>query len=129
MNTDEKIAHLEMLQRAVDRMANAEFLVRGWSVTLVSAFFALAAKDADKHFFAVAYFPIIAFWILDGFYLSNERAFRALFDTARQHTGPVDFAMTPKTGVSEWIGACFAVPVVLFYLVLALSTSIVIWMK
>jgi len=37
-------------------MANNSFLLKGWSVTLVAALFALAAKDSDKKYIVVAYF-------------------------------------------------------------------------
>ena len=37
---DKKLAHLEMIQGVVNRLANCSFLLKGWSVLLVSALFA-----------------------------------------------------------------------------------------
>ena len=47
---------------------------------MVVAIFALAPKDADKRFLLIAYVPILMFWLLDAFYLHQERLFRHLFD-------------------------------------------------
>ncbi len=38
-----KLKHLEMIQGVVNRMASNSFQLKGWSVVLVSALFALAA--------------------------------------------------------------------------------------
>jgi hypothetical protein len=34
----DKIKHLEMIQAVISRLANNSFLLKGWSITLVSAF-------------------------------------------------------------------------------------------
>jgi hypothetical protein len=47
---DKKISHLQMLQAVITRMAGNSFLLKGWSVTLVSAPFALAAAKANINF-------------------------------------------------------------------------------
>ena len=59
-------------------MAANAFLLKGWSVTLVSALFALSAIDRSRAFFIIAYLPVLVFWALDAYYLSLERQFRAL---------------------------------------------------
>lgn len=77
---DEKIAHLGFIQAVITRMGTNSFLLKGWSVTLVAAMFALAPREADKHFLLLAYFPIIVFWVLDGFFLHQEKLFRKLYE-------------------------------------------------
>lgn len=77
---DEKIAHLGFIQAVITRMGTNSFLLKGWSVTLVAAMFALAPREADKHFLLLAYFPVIVFWVLDGFFLHQERLFRKLYE-------------------------------------------------
>src|SRR5690242_13198261 len=83
MNSEYKLKHLEFIQSIVNRMASNSFLLKGWSVTLVAALFALAAKDSDKKYIVVAYFPVLVFWILDAYFLSQERQFRKLYDAVR----------------------------------------------
>ena len=44
--------------------------------------------------------PVIAFWLLDAWYLRRERLFRRLFDHVRTENGLPDFSMDvgPFTG-------------------------------
>src|SRR5438045_7442454 len=100
-------------------MAINSFLLKGWSVTLVAALFALAAKESDKKYIVVAYFPVLVFWILDGYFLSQERRFRNLYDSVRvKKEGEVDFSMDTKTFVdskSGWIASFFSKTLLIFY--------------
>ena len=70
---ESKLKHLDLIQGVINRMANNSFLLKGWSVTLISALFALAAKDSNSLFIYLAYFPCVAFWSLDGYFLWQER--------------------------------------------------------
>ena len=45
-----EIAHLQMIQAVITRMASNSFLIKGWSVTLVAALFALAAANTNGVF-------------------------------------------------------------------------------
>ena len=89
-----KIAHIQMIQGVINRMAGNSFLIKGWSVTLVSALFALAAAGTNPLFVYLAYFPSIAFWALDAYFLRQERLFRKLHDHVRQlPEASIDFSM------------------------------------
>ena len=72
---ESKIAHLQMIQAVITRMAGNSFLVKGWTVTLVTALFVLAAADANRFFVYVAYLPAVMFWALDAYFLRQERLF------------------------------------------------------
>jgi hypothetical protein len=115
-----KLKHLEILQGVINRMAGNSFLLRGWSVTLASALFALAAKDANFKLIVLAYYPILIFWILDGYFLSQERLFRALFNKVRQlPEDQIDFSMDTREfygGRNSWSAAALSKTVVIFYL-------------
>jgi hypothetical protein len=76
---DDVAKHLEFVQNTVDRMANHSFLLKGWTITLVAALFALAAKDSNIGFAVLALFPALSFWGLDAYYLRQERLFRKLY--------------------------------------------------
>lgn len=80
MNLEAKIAHLGFIQGVINRMGANSFLLKGWSVTLVAAIFALSSKDADQKFVLLAYFPVIVFWMLDAFFLHQEKLFRKLYE-------------------------------------------------
>lgn len=81
---ENKRSHLEMIQGIANRLSQNSFLLKGWSVVLISALMALAAKDSNLVFILLAYLPAFAFWFLDGYFLWQERLFRKLYDYVRQ---------------------------------------------
>src|SRR5438105_6535541 len=110
---ENKQKHLEFIQSAVGRMASNLFLLKGWTITLLAALFALAAKDSNKVYFLIAYLPALMFWMLDGYFLSQERRFRALYDMVRTlEEGDIDFSMDTSAFKNEipntWLGAIFS---------------------
>ena len=112
-----KEKHLEFIQGVINRMGQNSFLIKGWTITLVSALFALAAKDSNIKFVIVAYFPTIVFWILDGYFLYQERIFRKLYDTTRIQE-MVDYSLNTKevdNGLTDWINAIFSKTILLLY--------------
>lgn len=74
-----RIEHLKFIQAIITRLAGNSFQLKTWTITLVSALFALAAKDSNQYFVLVSYFPIIVFWGLDAYFLDQERMFRKLY--------------------------------------------------
>ena len=116
---DNKRAHLQMIQAIIDRMSVNSFLLKGWSVVLVSALLALAAGGSQKLFVCLAYFPAIAFWALDGYYLRQEKLFRKLYDRVRSLDEPnVDFSMDTsivRSEVSEWSGVVVSTTLAIFH--------------
>lgn len=126
---ESKLKHLEMIQAVITRMAGNSFLLKGWSVTLVAALFALAAANANHAFVFLGYFPVFVFWLLDGFYLGQERKFRNLYDHVRDlDADDVDFSMSTKRFCdtrSSWACACFSVTILIFHGVVFGSVVIV----
>jgi hypothetical protein len=114
-----KEKHLEMILRVVDRLSINSFLLKGWSVVLVSALFALAAKDTKVVFVYLGYFPAFAFWGLDGYFLWQERLYRKLYDKVRsQPEDSVDFSMDTSSlrqATPLWVETCFSKTLVAFH--------------
>jgi hypothetical protein len=82
-DTEHRVKHLEMLQGIISRLSQHSFIVRGWSVTLVSLVVAiLSAKDTPADLVLLALAPAWIFWGLDGYYLHLERRYRQLFRAA-----------------------------------------------
>ena len=126
-----KLAHLQMLQTVIARMASNSFMLKGWSVTLVAALFAVAADKAKVSFVALAYFPALVFWFLDGYFLRQERLFRALYDQARSLAeANITFSMDTTAvaqGVSSWAAACISRTLWLFHGTVVASIAVVMW--
>jgi len=116
---ENKRAHLKMIQAVVNRMSVNSFLLKGWSVVLISALFALAAGDSQALFVYLAYFPSIAFWILDAYFLRQERLFRKLYDRVRHLAeSDVDFSMDTSAvdaEVAVWSAVVFSKTLLLFH--------------
>lgn len=116
---DKKQAHLQMIQGVVNRLSTNSFLLKGWTVILVSAMFALAAGDHRRDFILLAYFPAVAFWILDGFFLWQERLYRALYNHVRGlNDAEIDFAMDTsivRDRVNAWIEVVFSMTLLIFH--------------
>lgn len=113
-----KLKHLEIVQGVINRMAANSFHLKGWSVVLVSALFALAAKDANARFVALAYFPAIMLWVLDAYFLWQERLFRRLYDGVRgKPESEIDFSMNtgPYGDTESWSGAAFSKTLLIFH--------------
>lgn len=128
---DRKIKHLEFIQGVINRLASDSFRLKGWSVVLVSALFALLAREDRIEFAAVALVPVIAFWGLDGYFLWQERLYRALYDHIRVlEEDKIDFSMNVSSFKADhkrtWFGATFSRTLLLFYGSLAAAVALAI---
>ena len=81
---DDKRQHLEFIQTAINRMAGNSFMLKTWTVLLLSALLAFFTRYGESDWYSIAIIiPILAFWGLDGYFLSQERLFRSLYDRVR----------------------------------------------
>ncbi|MDB5073366.1 MAG: hypothetical protein JWM87_4477 [Candidatus Eremiobacteraeota bacterium] len=104
-----RLKYLEMLQGVITRMAGNEFSLRTWSVTLGTAVIGYAAsKDGNTKAAFIAILPALVFWLLDAYFLSLERKFRALFNTAAavQDDTP-NFSFDNGWTAKDWLPAAF----------------------
>ncbi len=128
---DRKIKHLEFIQGVVNRLASDSFRMKGWCVVLVAALLVLLAREGRTEFVAIALVPVVAFWGLDGYFLWQERLFRALYDHVRAlEDGDIDFSMNVsafRNGRAQtWLGATFSRTLLFFYGALALAVGLTI---
>lgn len=131
MNGMEKVVkHLEMTQAIINRLGSNSFQLKGWSMTLIVAAMVLLARyDLQNPTVILAFIlPILGFWILDGYFLWQERLFREVYDEIRQQDD-TDFKMDvmkhrdkPKR---SWTSAIFSITLVVFYLAEVLFTLLV----
>lgn len=126
-----------MIQAVIARMAGNAFLLKGWTITLISAVYLLAAKDSNRVFVLIGFLPLLAFWILDAYFLRQEKKFRALYDdTATNQTEAVSFSMKvapyeedPRVG--KYLSILFSQTLLVFYapvfLLLLVLTFVFYW--
>ncbi|MAG85848.1 MAG: hypothetical protein CMB97_00320 [Flavobacteriaceae bacterium] len=126
-----KLKHLEFIQNIITRMNHNSFLLKGWAVILVSALFALAAKDADVKYVLVSYIAVPVFWILDGFFIATERKYRDLYSkVAKKNESEIDFSMDTTSyavGNRTWPRGIFSKTLLPFYGVLIVVTLTVMF--
>lgn len=117
---EQKLKHLEFIQGVINRLSTNSFLLKGWSVVLISALFALFAGNTNVIFIFLAYIPAISFWGLDGYYLSQERKYRKLYEKVTAlKSEDIDFLMDTsefdnieKVG---WISSTFSKTLIPFH--------------
>lgn len=126
---EKKLKHLEFIQLVIKRLAINSFQLKGWCVTLVVGvlFFTSTVKDEKYWLTWISFLPIVSFWILDGYFLWQERIFRKTYDLVRTKTeAEIDFIMpVPSTG-EKWAGAIFSKTLLVFYLSLVITLTLVI---
>ena len=117
---EKKLKHLEFIQIIINRMANNSFLLKGWSVTLLTALFAVGIKELNYLYLVLGCVPVLIFWLLDGFFLWKERLFKDLYDEVRiKEDNQIDFSMDTKElckGKSTWVRSIFSTTLLIFYL-------------
>ncbi len=129
---ERKLKHLDLIQGIINRMAHCSFLLKGWSVILLSGIFAIAAKENNPLFVYLAFLPSISFWVLDGYYLFQERLYRHLYSEVRQlQPDLIDFGMNTLKyrgrDKATWCWSIFSKTMLLFHGILILIiTSVTI---
>ena len=82
-NYDKKeflMKEVDIIQSIINRMTSNSFLIKGWTITLVSAILLLDNIASFKLQIAIVFIPIALFWFLDSYFLWQERLFRKLYD-------------------------------------------------
>ena len=117
-NMEAKLKHLEFIQATINRMANNSFLLKGWAITVVSGLLAFGFNNLDCRYIFVSLSVLFFFWVLDGYYLHQEKLFRELYErTAKKKENEIDFSLkTEKCENGEgWFGCSFSPTLRMFY--------------
>jgi hypothetical protein len=67
---------IDLIQSIINRMANTSFLIKGWTVTMITLI--LASKTSQEAILLI-FIPIFLFWFLDAYFLQHERLYRKLY--------------------------------------------------
>ena len=125
----QKIKHLEMVQNIITRMNTNSFQIKGWCITVISALMGFYANNGNFKFIIAGFFSVILFWLLDAFYLQQERKFRELYNDVLPDESTIPLFAMPinnytdcrcciwSTIFSKTIGWLYGVIVVLLIIV------------
>ncbi len=84
---DFMVREIEVIQHIIERMASNSFLIKGWTVTLVVVTLLL---KGDWYEAFIGFVPLMAFWVLDAYFLRQERMYRKLYDWVRNNRPNTD---------------------------------------
>ncbi|MEV6566571.1 hypothetical protein [Streptomyces kronopolitis] len=127
----DEVKHLEFLQAVIARHANTSFLVKSWAMTVSGAFIAVATRGPSWKTAAVAVALAAGFWLLDSYYLRQERRFRTLYEKVAGHAQLPPFTMDAEQygGPVPWREVALSRTMLLSYGVLvALDTMTVVFL-
>lgn len=71
--------YFKIIQRTINRMARNSFLIKAWTVTLVSAILVFTLSFINIFVLGILIVITVIFWGLDSFYLRLERSYRSLY--------------------------------------------------
>ncbi|MCP5500496.1 MAG: hypothetical protein H7A25_11370 [Leptospiraceae bacterium] len=81
MDNDLFKKEIDLIQDIIKRMAANSFLVKGWMITLVMGTVVLGrGGEMDIPKLVLSIIPLLIFWILDAYFLKQERLFRKLYN-------------------------------------------------
>lgn len=123
---EKKLKHLELIQNIITRMANNSFLLKGWNLTLLAALIGLNKENGlDGKVVFICFILILVFWILDSYYLSQERIFRARYEEVRvKLEEEIDFSMkleSVENNNTNWFIVFWSMPLSILYIGLIAS--------
>lgn len=130
-----RLKHLELIQGTVARMAGNLFYLRGWVVTLVAGILVLLTQSQSGKLPVIfLILVLVIFWIYDGYFLSQERMYRDLYDKVRVlDESKIDFSMDigefKKLKKNSIVYCIFSKTLLFFYGPLLLSALYVIFYK
>jgi hypothetical protein len=122
------VEHLRMLQAVISRLAQNSFQAKSWSVAIVTAILVLNSRLAQENTCALALFPAVCFWMLDAYYLREERLFRAVYKASIEGQIP-PFSMDKgrfDSLVPTWFRTMFAPSVFLVHLIILFVVTAVL---
>ncbi|MEA5517077.1 hypothetical protein [Nodularia sp. UHCC 0506] len=99
-------SYLNILQGVIARMANNSASCKTWCISLVSATLVVLADKNKPTYAWISLIPIVLFFLLDSYYLGQERSFREIYNdfVKELHSGEVTidqlFMLKPPKGMN-----------------------------
>ena len=93
--SDDKRLFMQLIQEPISRMSTISTIFKGLAAAIVAGISALDYDNLDPLVLGLSFVPIIAFALLDMYYLRLERGFRYLYTQVRLDRHPIDFNILP----------------------------------
>ncbi len=118
---EQVIKHLEITQGVINRLAHNSCSIKGWSMTiLAAAILFIARSNCNSEYLILAFIiPVVSFWILDGYFLWQERLFIGIYNDVRLQE-KTDFVINIPAQLkklkNKWRDSVFSLTLSIFYL-------------
>lgn len=133
---DGKTEYLQMLQEPICRMSTISAIFKGFAATIVAGISVISYSSTNVFVLTLSFIPVLAFAIMDVYYLKLERKFRFLFEQVRLDKHEIDFSMKLTNDPLEIMIAkartwdCIKSPsIYLFYPMMCIILIIVVVLK
>ena len=127
-----KSKHIDLVQSIITRMAQNSFVIKGWMITIVVGLFLFLQNDNLQNNFLIYLFPIIGFWLLDSYYLWQERLYRKLYGSVisnLKESSDLQLSVEEFKNSTKYLSALFSITEILTYLPVALFVFLILCSK
>ena len=127
-----KSKHIDLVQSIITRMAQNSFVIKGWMITIVVGLFLFLQNDNLQNNFLIYLFPIIGFWLLDSYYLWQERLYRKLYGSVisnLKESSDLKLSVEEFKNSTKYLSALFSITEILTYLPVALFVFLILYSK
>ncbi|AFJ27047.1 hypothetical protein UA01_01362 [Streptococcus parasanguinis] len=127
-----KSKHIDLVQSIITRMAQNSFVIKGWMITIVVGLFLFLQNDNLQNNFLIYLFPIIGFWLLDSYYLWQERLYRKLYGSVisnLEESSDLKLSVEEFKNSTKYLSALFSITEILTYLPVALFVFLILCSK
>ena len=100
-----QIAYLQMIQEPIGRMSTNSAIFKGFAAAIVAGVATVTYSAVNVWVLGLSFLPVLAFAILDVYYLTLERKFCFLFEQVRKGEQDIDFSMKLTTDPVEILRA------------------------
>lgn len=112
--------HLELITRAIERMAKNSALYKAWTITILSIISAIAIDKGKYELFFLGLFVVFGFYIADAYYLWLEKSYVSLYKivASKEDESKINYNMNIKDykTISNLFKALFSMSQI-FYLI------------
>lgn len=92
---EDKRLFMQLIQEPISRMSTISTIFKGLAAAIVAGISTLDYDKLDPLVLGLSFVPIIAFALMDMYYLRLERGFRYLYTQVRLDRHPIDFNILP----------------------------------
>ena len=102
---ENKIAYLQLIQEPICRMSTISAILKGFAATIVAGVSVITYSEINIWILILSFLPILAFAMMDIYYLKLERKYRFLYDQVRLEKHEINFSMKLTSDPLEIISA------------------------